>query len=301
MMNDSLRVRSQVQLKGMINTVPVPGVQRERSARSFEAPRNPGVNPSTAVQNIVNRRGGHVERHAAPGPVAQRMVLLPAGTADIDKDDLVVFNMIDYALDKVGGPIVSAWDAPNLKTLKETEELFVVEHGKPGKFDNPKKNLIEPSMVDKVIEALTNKERGLPEGFKGTIHVTACWAGVGVDQTPSVVTRITRALTTAGFTGVTVLGAKGPTTGYQVGLVPRAVNPEFHTKASTLPIELAGKINTLRGKMEDWLDEHQGVDIAEAARKARELTADYVLKYVQWLSKKGYLLEESKGFERVQS
>jgi hypothetical protein len=283
-MNDSPRVRSQVQLKSMINK----------------------------VQNIVNGRGGNVERHAAPGPVAQRMVLLPAGTADIDTSDLVVFNMIDYALDKVGGPIVSAWDAPNLKTLKETEELFVVEHGKPGRFDNPKKNVIQPpkedpeknvippSMVDKVIEALTNKERGLPDGFTGTIHVTACWAGVGDDPTPSVVTRITGALTNAGFTGVTVLGAKGPTTGYQVGSVPRAVNPEYWTDAALPPREV-GNINKLRGEMEDWLAHNKGVSIAEAARKARELTREYLPKYVRWLSKKGYLLEESQGFERVQS
>ena len=228
------------------------------------------------------------------------MVLLPAGTADIDSGDLVVYNMIDYALTKVGGPVVSAWDNPNLKTLKETEELFVVEHGKPGRFDNPEKNSGETTMVNKVIEALINPERGLPAGFAGTIHVTACWAGVGVDQTPSVVTQIKTALTSAGFAGVAVLGAKGPTTGYQVGLVPRAVKPEYQAQASSPPSEL-GSINLLRKEMEKWLKENKGVDIATAARKAREFTGGYVPKYVQWLAEKGYLFEQTEGFEQVQT
>ena len=267
-MNSSPRVRAQVQLHAMIDNLP-------RSA--------PG--------------SGH---HAAPDQVLQRTVLLPAGMADIDTGDLVVYNMIDYALNKVGGPVVSAWDNPTLKHLQQTEELFVVEHGKPGGFDNPEKNLIEPTMVNKVIEALIDPARGLPEGFKGTIHVTACWAGVGVDQTPSVVAQITNALTEAGFTGVTVLGAKGPTTGYHLGLVPRAVKPDDRIPAMSPPSEL-GNTNTLRREMETWLAHNKGVDIAIAARKARELTGDYVPKYVQWLEEKGYLFEQTEGFQQIQT
>ena len=299
-MNNGPRVKAQVQLQSMIDNCPRQVAQRQQLERLFVTANNSArMKQLRASQEMANSSAQDSERHAAPGLVLQRMVLLPAGTADIDKGDLVVYNMIDYALNKVGGPIVSAWDNPNLKNLKETEELFVVEHGKPGRFDNPEKNLIEPTMVNKVIEALINPERGLPEGFKGTIQVTACWAGVGVDQTPSVVAQIKSALTKAGFTGVTVLGAKGPTTGYQVGLVPRAVKPEYQTQASSPPSEL-GSISQLRREMEKWLKENKGVDIATAARKARELTGDYVPKYVQWLAEKGYLFEQTEGFQQVQ-
>ena len=254
MMHQSPRVQRQAQMQATINKLPRQVAQRQQLERLFEAANDSSrMKRLRSFQQMASNSAQGGERRAVPGQVLQRLVLLPAGTADIDKGDLVVYNMIDYALDKVGGPVVSAWDNPNLKNLKEREELFVVEHGKPGRFDNPEKNFIKPTIVKKVIDALIDPERGLPEGFKGTIHVTACWAGVGVDQTPSVVAQITSALTKEGFTGVTVLGAKGPTSGYQVGLVPRAVKPEFQTQAMSPPREL-GNINKLRGEMEDWLE-----------------------------------------------
>lgn len=281
---------------GFVDNRPEATAQRKLQAMMYQSPQ---VQRQAQLQARIDN-SPRVRAQVPLQAVLQRTVLLPAGTSDIDKGDLVVYNMIDYAVSKVGGPIVSAWDNPTLKHLQQTEELFIVEHGRPGIFDNPEKNLVEPSMEKKVIEALINPERGLPQGFKGTIHVTACWAGVGVDQTPSVVTQIQNALTKAGFTGVTVLGAKGPTTGYQVGLVPRAVKPEYKAQAMNPPPEL-GRISTLRGEMEDWLDDHKGVDIAKAARKARKLTGVYVPKYVQWLETNGYLFEETEGFHQVQT
>ena len=257
-----------------------------------EAAGKPNV--STPLSSPIKLSVGH-----STG-IVQRMVLLSAGARDIDRSDLVVYNMIDYALNKAGGPVVSAWDAPDLSNLKLDEELFVVEHGKPGFFDNPRKNKEQPTMLDRVIAALTNADRGLPKGFSGTIHVTACWAGVGADQTPSIVSTIRIALNSAGRKGITVLGAKGPTSGYQTGLVPRAINPEHKTAAMQPPKEI-GSINTMREQMEDWLKKNQEVSIPEAAAKARELTSEYVPAYVQWLEKMEYLLEAEKGFERVQS
>lgn len=235
----------------------------------------------------------------SPG-IVQRMVLLTAGKDDIDRGDLVVYNMIDYALNKVGGPVVSAWDAPDLSTLKLDDELFVVEHGKPGVFDNPRKNMGKPTMLDKVIAVLTHTDRGLPKGFSGTIHVTACWAGVGTDLMPSIVSAIQMALKSAGRTGITVLGAKGPTTGYRTGLVPRVVNPEY-TAAAMHPPEDIGSMNPIREQMKAWLKEHKEVDFPVAASTARELTSKYVPAYVQWLEEMGYLLEAENGFVRVQS
>lgn len=153
----------------------------------------------------TDRRGEGMSDTISPGfesahPVIQRRVAL---AKESPSENFVELTSINYAIKRAGGPVKLLKDS-DFSSMQSDEILFIVAHGSVGSSGDYSAN--------QIADFLTDEHKGLQNSIKGIIF-TSCYAGKGevmYDESDSVVGILSNRLTDAGFGGVTVIGARGP-------------------------------------------------------------------------------------------
>ncbi|MGD9091219.1 MAG: DUF4157 domain-containing protein [Anaerolineales bacterium] len=137
--------------------------------------------------------------------VAQRMAVMAFDDLDKQKDALV-WNNIEWAVEKAGGPIGDLKENKVWNQLKDGEEIRIIEHGAVGSVgDKNAKDIADSMFTDK------NK---LPDNVPiGGVTFQSCYAGVGADQ--SLVSQMAEQLRIHNRPGVTVKGRTGIAFGFK--------------------------------------------------------------------------------------